>query len=70
MGITTKSGSFYSFGDVRLGQGRENSKAFLRENQDVARQIERLIKGDTVEEPDAAQSETEPAVVASTEKSK
>ncbi len=70
MGITTKSGSFYSFGDVRLGQGRENSKAFLRDNQDVAQQIERLIKGDTVEEPDAAQSETEPAVVASTEKSK
>ena len=46
-GVLKKSGAFYSFGEIRLGQGRENSKAFLRDNQDIAEQIERLIKGDT-----------------------
>jgi recombination protein RecA len=43
-GAIKKSGSFYSFDDVRLGQGRENSKAFLREHPDVSSSIENLIK--------------------------
>ena len=45
MGTLTKSGAFFSFGDERLGQGRENAKAFLREHIDVAAQIESLIRG-------------------------
>ena len=45
MGTLTKNGAFFSFGDVRLGQGRENAKAFLRENKDVAQHIERLVRG-------------------------
>ncbi len=49
-GFVTKRGSFYSFGDVRLGQGRENSKQFLKENPDIGSQIEDLITGRT---PDA-----------------
>ena len=44
MGIIKKSGSFYSFGDIRLGQGRENSKQFLRENSEIADDIEGLIR--------------------------
>lgn len=44
-GFVTKRGSFYSFGDVRLGQGRENSKQFLKENPDIGSQIEDLITG-------------------------
>ncbi len=40
-----KSGAFYSFGDIRLGQGRENAKNFLREETDVAGKIEDLITG-------------------------
>lgn len=44
MGIIKKSGSFYSFGDIRLGQGRENSKQFLRENAETADDIEGLIR--------------------------
>jgi recombination protein RecA len=39
-GIVTKSGSFFSYGDERLGQGRNNAKAFLDENQDMAKEIE------------------------------
>ena len=43
-GVVKKSGSFYSFGEVRLGQGRENAKAFLRENEEVADDIEGLVR--------------------------
>jgi recombination protein RecA len=44
MGIVKKSGSFYSFGDTRLGQGRENSKTFLRDNKEIAASIESMIR--------------------------
>ena len=37
--VVTKSGSYFSFGDERLGQGRQNAAAFLREHPDVAQQI-------------------------------
>ncbi len=43
-GVIKKSGSFYSFGEVRLGQGRENAKAFLRENEEIANDIEGLVR--------------------------
>ena len=42
--LVTKSGAWYSYGDVRLGQGRENSKQFLRENPDLADEIESLLR--------------------------
>src|SRR6187397_122470 len=38
--IVSKSGSFFSYGDTRLGQGRGNAKGFLRENPQMAREIE------------------------------
>jgi recombination protein RecA len=41
--IVTKSGSFFSLGDERLGQGRNNAKAYLREHPDVAQAIEARI---------------------------
>ena len=50
MGAVTKSGAFYSFGDERLGQGRENAKQFLREHKDIAARIERLIREKTTPE--------------------
>src|SRR5205807_6510197 len=37
--IVTKSGSYFSFGDERLGQGRQNSTAFLKEHPDVVQEI-------------------------------
>ena len=43
--LIKKSGSFYSYGDVRLGQGRENSKEYLAQNPEAAEEIERLIRG-------------------------
>jgi recombination protein RecA len=42
-GIVQKSGSFFSYGDERLGQGRNNVKGYLRENPGVAAEIERKI---------------------------
>ncbi len=42
--IVDKSGSWYSYGDIRLGQGRENTRLFLRDNTDLADEIERKIR--------------------------
>jgi len=47
VGVLKKTGSFYSFGETKLGQGRENAKAYLRENPDVAQEIEGQIRGST-----------------------
>jgi recombination protein RecA len=42
--VINKSGAWFSYGDVRLGQGRENAKAFLQENPDLAAAIEVKVK--------------------------
>jgi len=42
-GIVQKSGAFFSYDGERLGQGRNNAKAFLRENEPMATEIERKI---------------------------
>ncbi|MCU0487648.1 MAG: recombinase RecA [Anaerolineales bacterium] len=42
--IINKRGSFYSYGDIRLGQGRENAKDFLKTNQDLAEEIEIAVR--------------------------
>ncbi|MEX2105046.1 MAG: recombinase RecA [Bacilli bacterium] len=42
--IVNKSGAWYSFNEERLGQGRENSKTYLKENPEVALTIETLIR--------------------------
>jgi recombination protein RecA len=47
--IVTKRGSFYSYGDIRLGQGRENSKDFLRQNPDLAEEIEMAVRQQAME---------------------
>jgi recombination protein RecA len=44
LNIVDKRGSYYSYGDIRLGQGRENAKDFLRENLDLAEEIELAIR--------------------------
>ena len=42
--IVGKSGSWYTYGDQRVGQGRENAKAFLEEHSDIASEIEGKIR--------------------------
>ncbi|MEQ8765875.1 MAG: recombinase RecA [Planctomycetota bacterium] len=41
--IVDKSGAWFSYGDVRLGQGKENSRTFLRENPDIKDEIDRKL---------------------------
>jgi len=43
-GILNKSGSWYSYGDQRLGQGKEQAKRYLKENPEVAEEIERRVR--------------------------
>ncbi|MGR3756300.1 MAG: recombinase RecA, partial [Tranquillimonas sp.] len=43
-GVVEKSGSWFSYGDERIGQGRENSKQFLKDNPAVALEIEDKIR--------------------------
>jgi len=42
--IVDKRGAFFSYGETRLGQGRENSKEFLRQNPEIANEIEQVIR--------------------------
>src|SRR6476659_1302659 len=42
--IIEKSGSWFSYGDMRLGQGRENAKLFIKENPDLASEIEGKVR--------------------------
>ena len=46
--IIEKRGSYYSLGDTKLGQGRENAKEFLRENPQMAYEIEQTVRSLTL----------------------
>ena len=50
--LVQKSGSFFSYGDLRLGQGRNNSKAYLSENPELAAELEgKIFEGLGIERP-------------------
>jgi len=61
--IIGKSGSWYTYGDQRIGQGRENAKAFLEEHGDMAAEIEAKIREELGKA--ASKNGTAPAAVAS-----
>ena len=42
--VVDKSGSWFSYGDLRLGQGKENAKQFLVDNPDIAQEVEARVK--------------------------
>ena len=71
--IVDKSGSWFSYGDLRLGQGKENSRLFLIENPDIADEIETRLRatlglsGAEDAEPEAAASADEPEAAVSTD---
>src|ERR671925_19550 len=54
--IIEKSGAWFAYGGERLGQGRENAKQFLKENQDIAKTIEERVRRELglVREPEQA----------------
>ena len=61
MGLVEKSGTWYSFGEERIGQGRENTKTFLAqpENQDLFMKLEKAIKQKLGLEPGQEKKEAE-----------
>jgi recombination protein RecA len=44
LGLLTKAGAFFSYGDTRLGQGRESAKQYLKANPELAQEIEERIR--------------------------
>ena len=52
-GLVEKSGAWFSYDSIRIGQGRENSKQYLKENPDVAQRLENAIRGKTEEVAEA-----------------
>jgi recombination protein RecA len=61
-GIIKKAGSFYSYGEVRLGQGRESAKEYLYQHKDMASEVEERIRNSAVQmAPQAVEEEEEEA---------
>ena len=61
-GVVEKSGAWFSYDSVRIGQGRENAKTFLKENPDIAAKIEAAVRGNSgviAEKLDQAEAEEE-----------
>ena len=52
-GLVEKSGSWFSYDSIRIGQGRENAKTYLRENPELAARLEKAIRGKTEEVAEA-----------------
>jgi recombination protein RecA len=48
-GLIEKSGSWFSYDSIRIGQGRENAKTYLKDNPEIAQRIENAIRGRTAE---------------------
>lgn len=67
-GVIEKSGAWYTYGDDRLGQGRENTKQFLKENPDLAAEIEGKIRATMGIDGQAAPAEPAASDVAEAEK--
>ena len=56
-GIIKKAGAFYSYGDTRLGQGRENSKEFMTQHPEIADSIEARVRGGSPEPDESSAGE-------------
>lgn len=59
MGIIEKAGSWYSYGEERLGQGRENVKEFLLNNNDIYEEVESKIRASLKKDDDFQETEIE-----------
>jgi recombination protein RecA len=52
-GLVEKSGAWFSYDSIRIGQGRENAKTYLRDNPELAGRLEAAIRGKTEEVAEA-----------------
>lgn len=57
--LITKSGAWYSYGDVRLGQGKEKAKDYLKDNPELLQEIENRIRAMTITKQTAPEGEAE-----------
>jgi recombination protein RecA len=48
LGVVKKAGTFFSYGDIRLGQGRESAKQYLSQNPELAQEIEQKVRASAV----------------------
>jgi len=48
LGLVKKAGAFFSYGDIRLGQGRESAKQYLRQNPELTQEIEQQVRASAV----------------------
>jgi recombination protein RecA len=62
--LVQKSGSWYSYGEERIGQGRENAKQFLEDNPDIARDLDVKLRKIMFPEPEATPEKAAGAVAA------
>ena len=44
LGVVQKSGAWFNYGEMRLGQGRDNAKAYLKEHPEIADEIEKIVR--------------------------
>ncbi len=57
--IIVKSGAWYSYKDERIGQGRENAKAFLAENPEIFAEVEQAVRDKCLAKPDEADGQAQ-----------
>jgi len=55
--IIKKSGAWYSYGDDRIGQGRDNVRQFLKDNPEMADEIEKKIRAKLMPKPEEKKAE-------------
>ncbi|MBQ2110698.1 MAG: recombinase RecA [Clostridia bacterium] len=62
--LINKTGAWFSYGDIRIGQGRENARAFLKDNPEVAQEIETKLRAiiDDSHDPSAPVSDDEDSI--------
>ena len=65
MGLVTKTGTWFTYADTRLGQGRENAKTFLENNPELLTELETKIRADATESGSGAEGNGEEAKVSS-----
>ncbi len=54
--IITRSGSWYSFGDLRIAQGRDNVRVYMKENPDFCAEVEKKLREDLLAQRAGAQA--------------
>ena len=58
--LVSKRGSYYSYGETKLGQGRENAKIYLRDNLDLSDEIELIIRNEMLDDQNPASQNNKP----------